>query len=416
MAEPLRCDKCGRLIDLEANKDGLVTCPSCHQQVRRSAPNSPDDTVVIPFADDAVTKSLAPAEQSFTAAETTPANANQPAQSEQPTPAIVLQPAQVMQAGPDEPDVVIGIMTKLMPWATSIFVHAAVLLILGFVTMVIFPTRLTPSEVTVADAAIPQNITEQLDMASADDSQLQQQAVQQFTPQSWTDTAIPPTEGGGNEGTDTDAPIGLEGNGIFGAPGKGGGSGGDGFGFTSGGGGTAARFMGIPGSAYHIVYVCDRSGSMLDSLDDVKAEIIRSISRLQPVQTFHIIFFAAGKPVETEPKTLVYANEASKRGALLSLRKVVAEGQTDPMPALRRAFDALAQAPNKNRGKLIYLLTDGEFPDNDEVLKQIRVLNKDKAVCINTILYKHRSESSVAVLEAIAKENRGVFKFIEDSP
>jgi hypothetical protein len=240
--------------------------------------------------------------------------------------------------------------------------------------------------------------------------------VQQFTPQSWTDTAIPPTEGGGNEGTDSDAPIGLEGNGLFGAPGKGGGSGGDGFGFTSGGGGTAARFMGIPGSAYHIVYVTDRSGSMLDSLDDVKAEIIRSISRLQPVQTFHIIFFASGKPIETEPKTLIYANEASKRQALVSLRKVVAEGQTDPMPALRRAFEVLAQAPNKNRGKLIYLLTDGEFPDNDEVLKQLRVLNKDKAVCINTVLYKHRSESSVAVLEAIAKENRGVFKFIEDSP
>ena len=80
-------------------------------------------------------------------------------------------------------------------------------------------------------------------------------------------------------------------------------------------------------------------------------------------------------------------------------------GQTDPIPALELAF--------KQKPQLIFLLTDGDFPDNNAVLSRCRELNKDHTVKINTIAFVGDSDNDVEfmkVLTDIAKENGGLFK------
>ena len=80
--------------------------------------------------------------------------------------------------------------------------------------------------------------------------------------------------------------------------------------------------------------------------------------------------------------------------------------------AIERAFAVLARADQRRPGMLIYLLTDGNFPDNAAVLATIRKLNVDKKVSINTYLYGRRPPEAEKVMRLIAKENKGRYKYV----
>ncbi len=181
---------------------------------------------------------------------------------------------------------------------------------------------------------------------------------------------------------------------------------------TVAGGGPKSSFFGSGGNAYNVVYVVDCSGSMRDWFNDVRREMLRSIGRLRKTQMFHIILFAEGEPIENHLKKLVPATRANKKEAARFLSDVTAKAQTDPIPALNRAFDVLRSA--RKRGRLIYLLTDGEFPDNEKVLRAIRAKNpsKKKKVYINTFLYGTKPPEAVGVMKRIAEENGGRYTFV----
>lgn len=172
------------------------------------------------------------------------------------------------------------------------------------------------------------------------------------------------------------------------------------------GGGAGPSFFGLGGTARgakRIVYVVDRSGSMLDTFSHVRAEMRRSISALRRSQKFHVIFFNAGQPLENSPQRLVSAIRAQKEKFFRFLQGVYPEGSTDPAPAMRRAF---ATEPD-----LIYFLTDGEF--NASLVSKLDRWNKDKSVKIFTIAYFDRS--GAALLETIARRNDGQFRFVSEN-
>ena len=214
----------------------------------------------------------------------------------------------------------------------------------------------------------------------------------------------------------------ISGLNVIGMGGGGGGGGGGPlapYGLGRGGSGMAPKssFFGTGGggNVYHVCYVIDRSGSMIDTFDAVRQEMLVSISRMRPIQDFHIILFAEGSPKELEHKRLVSATDRYKEDAAKFLEPVRAEGKTDPVPALNRAFDVLASADiTKRQGKLIYLLTDGVFPDNAKVLDAVRKRNggDKKTVLINTYLYGNRPPEAEKVLQAIAAENGGRYKYV----
>ena len=371
MAVEFRCEECGKLLNVEAEPSDMVKCPNCKARVEVPAGVASLPRPQVPPG----------------------ARPVQPAQ-DQPEEQYPVEPAQ---------DALMSVMARLMPWIISAFFHAGVLVILAFITIVMFKTT-APAEITVPDAEFSDQAGRRINPGRTD-PQLRARSLQPVNQRAWSqrDTVVPLNDTG-----DTEDRISLYG--ISG--GAAGGRAAD-FGLLPGGAGRPTRFFDVRADAYHIVYVVDRSGSMLDTFDEVRREMLRSISRLHSSQTFHVVFFASGTPRENPPRRLVHATENHKREALKYLKTIQPEGQTDPIPALKRAFQVMKNTPNEKRGKLIYLLTDAEFPDNEQVLRSVRSMNASKSVHINTILHHHRSESAMRVLRRIAEENGGRFKFVE---
>jgi len=173
----------------------------------------------------------------------------------------------------------------------------------------------------------------------------------------------------------------------------------------SAGPGTGPEFFGLGSSTRgvrQVVYVVDRSGSMLDTFAYVRDELKRSIGALRRSQKFHVIFFNSGAPLENAPKRLVSAIQAQKALFFESLDRIYPEGSTNPEPAMRRA---LALEPD-----LIYFLTDGEFDGG--LVEKLSQWNRERRVRIFTIAYF--DQGGAALLERIAQEHGGEFKFVSE--
>lgn len=178
------------------------------------------------------------------------------------------------------------------------------------------------------------------------------------------------------------------------------------FALSTAGLGQGPSFFGLGKSELHarkICYVVDRSGSMVDELDYVKEEVVRSINRLHRVQQFHIIFFSGGPPIEAPPRKFVHAIKDYKKQAFEFVSMIEAGGSTDPSKAISRSIRLGAD--------LIYFLTDGEF--SPEVVEQLRKWNKDQQVRIYTIAFLRRNGEDL--LRRIARENGGEFRFVSEN-
>jgi hypothetical protein len=174
---------------------------------------------------------------------------------------------------------------------------------------------------------------------------------------------------------------------------------------------------GLPGGrpASHFVYVIDRSGSMIATFDVVRDEMYDSIRKLKDSQDFHVILFNQGAPMENPPRRLVSGTEDNKVALVSFLGGVAPTSSTLCAPALSRAFDVLQSADASRPGKVIHLLTDGEFEDNDRVLAVIRERNSRKDVFINTFLCSDNpggTGKAAEVLKKIAADNGGKFTLV----
>lgn len=188
-------------------------------------------------------------------------------------------------------------------------------------------------------------------------------------------------------------------------------------------------FMTVPDHALRIVYICERDGTFLGSFDIVRWQLRKSLEGLTPRQSFALIF--PGDKDNPSPDTasylasheqLAYACSQTLDEAFTFLDRragpsyienpahpLERKGQafaTNTLPAIRKAFSL--------QPDVIYLMTNGDFPSNDEVLSEIRRLNKGKQVRINTIAYSAAGEEYQTLLKKIAAENSGTFRFVTD--
>ena len=382
MKVEFRCENCGKLLNIDAEPSSKIKCPYCKAKI----------TVPAGIASMPTPKVSAP-----------------PAKRPESPPAPPTSTTTTEQAEEESPEereeVMMGVMAKLMPWVISLFFHAGIMVILAFIAIVAYKTNVQANTI-IPDMPLTDQPGGVLNPGEMN-PELKAKSLERINQKQWArrESTIPTPDIGKTKSRII----------LFG---KAGGAAGGGptaaFGLTAGGAGQyRSRFFGTGGTARDIVYVVDRSGSMLDTFDAVRKEMIRSITRLSPAQRFHVIFFATGKPKENPPRRLVPATVENKRIALKFLHEIIPEGQTDPIPALQRAFAVLKAAPGSKKGQLIYLLTDGEFPDNEKVLQEIRRLNAKRTVHINTILHWHHSPEVMKVLQQIAKENKGTFKFVQ---
>ena len=325
----------------------------------------------------------------------------------------------------------------VLPFVTSLTVHLSIILLglVFFLSARAIQKKVLHQEEYIIPAAsmindgAPGGVPFQGLGADPNRQAMQDKLKDGGTPEGWADKRgsklnLAPTAGGG-EGDSSDNIIGTGPGGGFGRgkAGKGAGVGdalgaGDGegngplamFGTPGGGGlGLKGPVFGNSGNAKKIAFVCDASGSMLQKFDALKRELSKTVSQLRPSQSFSVIFFQE-QSCKALDQNLLIAKPDTKRQADQFLGTIVPRADTNPLPALELAF--------KQKPDLIYLLTDGDFPDNNAVLKLIQQLDKDGKVKINTIAFvneKDKDTDFMAILQKIAKDTGGVYRFVREN-
>jgi Mg-chelatase subunit ChlD len=370
MAVQFRCQKCDRIVTVLAEAGAEATCPFCR------------DRTVVPSAP-AVVGAGPEAPEGQAAAPPAEPPVEEGRKAKRGWLARVPHEYFVILAG-------------IAPWAVSVAFHAAVALVLMVAAILVVKDTGT-RKVIIPDAFLSQTpggvmAPSRRDMAVTASKE----------PASPTDDPIARDvavdTGGTAQQIDLIAAGGEASQGTF---------------RLQSGGETAvtSTFYGTGGNANHIVYVVDHSGSMMDSFPFVRMELLRSVSKLTAAQDFHVILFSSGAPLENPPRRLVKAVYKEKANLAEFLDPIVPGGGTDPTDALTRAFAVLDKA-DRLGGKLIYLLTDGEFRDCDKVVNALRELNSNKDVVINTYMYAFRPEKGIDVLKQIAAENGGQYRYV----
>lgn len=186
---------------------------------------------------------------------------------------------------------------------------------------------------------------------------------------------------------------------------------------TVGSGPFGVGMFGSGGNAKRIAYVIDASGSLIDTLPFVVAELRNSVFKLSEAQFFHIIFFTEGGIKEVPPNRLKPVSSESRATAFKWIEDgaVVPGGQagTGPIEAVKKA---LFYQPD-----LVILLSDnitgqGRYElSQPELLAAIKAANKNKTK-INTIQFLYPDPltrfGGKSTLQLISQESGGVYKFV----
>ncbi len=391
-----RCEQCGKLLSVDAEPGSLVPCPHCQKKVAVPAGLASLPRPQVPGA---------------------------PAATPPPPPPAAVSPDEFQ---PAEESKLAATMSLIMPWVLSLFLHAGMVLILFFFGLVIGHKAADKNrdveDITVYGDEFARTLSPALKPGDLGPSPEAMQNKKDTKVTGYSSHEALMASGTAKEGKQVS---------LIGSAAGGGAAGGGyaRFGLTPGGGGGGAgpgvKFLGSQGNAHHVVYVIDNSGSMLERgvIDAVKQAMRVSLGRLdETAQDFHMIFFndnrtnTSSKAVPwgfPTPPRLLPASKQYKVEAAKWLDEVIAQGQgSDPRPAMEQAF-AVLKASDKKPGKMIFLLTDGDFPDNDAVLKRVRELNSGHDVVINTYLYGKAADSFVKIMKAIAEETHGAFKQID---
>jgi len=327
----------------------------------------------------------------------------------------------------------------VLPFVTSLSIHAAIVVVAVGVVVggrqvyrntLALETQVVPADAAIVESGPPGGI----ERAGIGPDPTKPPAQDEFPDASagWApkpgDALAAPTLPGGGDGNNDDPVIGFSttggrigvGESIGGGVGDARGPGrGDGrgplapFGTPGGGGG---GFMtigpGPGGGAASIVYVCDASGSMINTFGSLKEQLTRSIQGLRSVQGFNVVFFQDEKCVALS-EGLLFATPENKNKAFKWLEEQTTTGTTNPIPGIELAF--------RNRPQLIYLLTDADFPDNNAVKNAIQRLNTGRQTRINTIIFvpgdgdDEASASFKDLMKVIARDNGGVFAHVKEN-
>jgi hypothetical protein len=161
-----------------------------------------------------------------------------------------------------------------------------------------------------------------------------------------------------------------------------------------------AKVFGIEDTAARRVFAFDSSGSMASVFGDLRMRLNQAIAALDSQSAFLIVFFTHEGSASPSDQWLM-ADATGKRQAMDFMEKIQPYAATDPIPGIQQAF---ALNP-----EVIYLGTDGDFPNNAQVKETIEKLNVNHKVKVNTIIFGDGNAEINDVLKQIAGENGGRF-------
>ncbi len=164
-------------------------------------------------------------------------------------------------------------------------------------------------------------------------------------------------------------------------------------------------FFGTKSKGTRFVFVIDKSGSMGDKKKFVRAkrELIKTLRALPKNSRFMIYFFDEGSE-QMPVNNLMAAVPKNIKWAENWVNSVGMGGGTDPRKALKSGFSL--------KPDTVWLLTDGVFNNESGVLAQIRAANPKSIMRINTLAIMDRGGEKV--LQQIAKENDGTYRFVQN--
>lgn len=174
-----------------------------------------------------------------------------------------------------------------------------------------------------------------------------------------------------------------------------------------------AQFFGVSGEGSDFVFIVDCSGSMADygRWGQAVRELKKSIGEMKSNQKFLILLYNTGFVAMNDDAKLVEATERERQRAYRWLGRSFPNNWTFCAEALEKALSLEPHA--------IFLLSDGEFNDRQEVFEVLYARNRQrpvstsggKQVPIHTIaLGSHLGRFT---MKRIADENAGKFRLVE---
>jgi hypothetical protein len=376
MALSFRCENCGKLLSFQSNPGAKVKCPGCKE------------TVAVPEA-------LA----SLPEPKTGPEGARAQPRPDAPNQADAQGPPEEQEEEFVEEEYLgAGMMSSIMSVLMSVLFHVALAVIIFFALgmqkgkpeekeKVNRVVNYNPDEFNEDPSAALEETAKSSMMLDENQAKItKSEEVNRIAP----DIEVPQLYTGGSISDDLDPAAGAGGD-----------------------LGPRAGLFDAGGNAHNIVYVIDASGSMINSIDRVRMEMLRRIGELHEVQTFHVVFFNDKLKDELPSQRLLPATKANRAKAadfLMGVRAESRSGQTDPTGALQRAFDVLRRADPNKPGNMIFLLTDGEFTGTtrEELLAALKQMGRGVDAQIYTFLYgpsggnPNNPNSIQSVLKAIS--------------
>jgi hypothetical protein len=164
-------------------------------------------------------------------------------------------------------------------------------------------------------------------------------------------------------------------------------------------------YHGVPVLSNRMVFLVDISGSMSEAtgsesrMDQSKKELLRVLGQLGKDAQVNMVFF--DDRVEPWRKMLVPIRPNLKEAQAL-VSKIAPRGSTN-------IFDALETAFAHKEADTIYLLSDGaptngRIIDEDDILKEVRKMNRLRQIVIHTISF-----GSSAFMKSLATQNGGQY-------
>ena len=165
-------------------------------------------------------------------------------------------------------------------------------------------------------------------------------------------------------------------------------------------------FFGAEAKGNRFVFIIDQSGSMSaqSRFQRAKTELIRTLKSLPPNAQFMVYFFSNSfekLPSSGDTMTAAVPEDIRMAESWINSRKV--KGSTNPLGALTDGF--------RLQPDTIWLLTDGQFDREDQVLNLLRQLNPKAKVRINTV--SMMNPSGEKVLKQIARQYGGSYRFVK---
>ena len=175
------------------------------------------------------------------------------------------------------------------------------------------------------------------------------------------------------------------------------------------GGGTRAKFYGIPVESDRVIFVIDQSGSMghfgtddkPSDLDKAVEQTLAVIEKLDKNARVNVILFET--TVRPWAKQLVPLNKKSRAALKRHLLAQKPMGSTN-------LYDALEMALLTPKVDTVYLLSDGsptggKFVDDEDILREVRNINRLRRIAIHCVSLGFPSR----LLKQLAEQNGGCF-------